>query len=122
MANIFWSFTVAAATVPMVYTHQWLDIARRRSGLAREEAGPAGQYLPVIHRRSRHRIRGQARSYTDTRMLDGGHLRAEVQGEISGFFIRAIPGKPEEKPQAKESPRSGQGLSRRGGAIVADAL
>ncbi|CAO3312867.1 conserved hypothetical protein [Pseudomonas sp. P15-2025] len=30
----------------------------RRSGFTREEAGPAGQSPPAVHRRSRHRIRG----------------------------------------------------------------
>ena len=30
----------------------------RRSGFTRERAGPAGQSLPAVHRRSRHRIRG----------------------------------------------------------------
>ncbi|PWY39389.1 hypothetical protein DK184_26900 [Pseudomonas sp. RW405] len=32
--------------------------APRRSGFTREEAGPAGQSPPAVHRCCRHRIRG----------------------------------------------------------------
>ena len=69
-ANISRSFTAAAATafagkpaptsIEGVERDGGIDTYRCRSGLAREEAGPAGQYLPVIHRRSRHRIRGRS--------------------------------------------------------------
>ncbi|NVN62112.1 hypothetical protein FGL97_02450 [Pseudomonas putida] len=41
-----------------VDTHRWLDTGRRRSGFTREEAGPAGQSPPAVHRCCRHRIRG----------------------------------------------------------------
>ncbi|OUS79619.1 hypothetical protein CBP05_26080 [Pseudomonas putida] len=36
-----------------------------RSGFTREEAGPAGQSPPAVHRCRRHRIRGLTRSYAD---------------------------------------------------------
>ncbi|AYN12984.1 hypothetical protein CHN49_25200 [Pseudomonas putida] len=67
LANFHPPFTVAAATVfagKPAPTSDWgghtsgVDTGRCRSGFTREEAGPADQFPPAVHRCRRHRIRG----------------------------------------------------------------
>ncbi|WDM57845.1 hypothetical protein K4A76_15365 [Pseudomonas sp. NEEL19] len=60
LANIFWAFTVAAATVFVAKATPTLGGGALPDviGFTREGAGHAGQYLLGIHRCRRHRIRG----------------------------------------------------------------
>ncbi|AUZ57054.1 hypothetical protein PRJ_0412 [Pseudomonas sp. XWY-1] len=64
LANFYLPFTVAAAIVfagkpaPTRVAQASGIRGRRRSGFTREWAGPAGQFLPAVHRCCRHRIRG----------------------------------------------------------------
>ncbi|AUZ60039.1 hypothetical protein PRJ_3439 [Pseudomonas sp. XWY-1] len=68
LASLHPSFTVAVATVfagkpapTQIGGGHTSGVGRRpscRSGFTREEAGPAGQSPPVVHRCRRYRIRG----------------------------------------------------------------
>ncbi|AUZ61486.1 hypothetical protein PRJ_4928 [Pseudomonas sp. XWY-1] len=68
LANYHPPFTVAAATVfagkpapTQIGGGHTSGVGHRspcRSGFTREEAGPAGQFLPAVHRCRRYRIRG----------------------------------------------------------------
>ncbi|AVD95384.1 hypothetical protein C4Q27_24755 [Pseudomonas sp. SWI36] len=69
LANFHQAFTVAAATVfagkpaptpdrGWTRIDGWAQAPSCRSGFTREEAGPAGQSPPGVHRCRRYRIRG----------------------------------------------------------------